>query len=227
MNDPYFSSREMLDNSEQAESIYNEFVARIHSAFGSVISRTIAAPPGTPNSFDAYLVPAGATGDWAGLDHQIVIFLDDWLPMPVRAGMRIHIAEENKIVEFTANGGEIGAATNGSQTLVQNVGNGRIENWDVLLGTIATVTLLQNAVLMPPINMLAGRRYILRVIQDAVGGWDLDSVVTEFATVGGGTTIFISTVALDVSDVLIQGPSAPFNKPAIYEPVNKLKVTAP
>lgn len=227
MNDPFFSSREMLEGSEQAESIYNEFVARSHSAFGQIISRTLSDPPASPNTFDAYQVNPTGTGDWAGLDNQIVIFLDDWLPMPVKAGMRVFIIEEGKIVEFTADGGTVGAATNGSQTLVQNVGNGRVEDWDVLFGTIAQVTLLQNGIVMPPINMLPGRRYVLRVIQDATGGWSLASEVGEFATINGSPSIFISTVALEVSDVIFQGPSTPFGKPVIYEPFNNLKITTP
>lgn len=227
MNDPFFSSREMLEGSEQAESIYNEFVARSHSAFGQIISRTLSAPPGSPNSFDAYQVNPTGTGDWAGLDNQIVIFLDDWLPMPVKAGMRVFIIEEGKVVEFTDDGGTIGAATNGSQVLVQNGGNGRIENWDVINGTIAQVIVSQAAVLMPPINMLPGRRYILRVIQDGVGGWTVASEVGEFATVGGVVSIDVSVVLNEVTDIVIQGPSGAFNKPAIYQTFKNLKITTP
>ena len=227
MNDPFYSSREMQDGSEQAESIYNEFVARSHAAFGQIISRTLSAPPGSSNKFDAYQVKAVGTGDWAGLDNQIVIFLDDWLPMPVRAGMRFFIIDEAKVVEFTADGGLIGAATSGTQTLVQNVGNGRIENWDVLFGTIAQVTLMQAAVLVAPINMLPGRRYILRVIQDAVGGWTVASEVGEFATVGGVVGVDVSVVLNEITDVVIQGPSGPFAKPAIYETFKNLKITTP
>lgn len=36
-----------------------------------VISHVTAAPPGSPVDGDVYIVPAGATGDWAGQDNKI------------------------------------------------------------------------------------------------------------------------------------------------------------
>ncbi len=39
----------------------------------AVISRTKAAPPGTPTTGDRYIVAAGGTGDWAGHDGKIAI----------------------------------------------------------------------------------------------------------------------------------------------------------
>jgi hypothetical protein len=37
----------------------------------SVISRTTTAPPGSPANGDRYIVPAGATGTWAGQTDKI------------------------------------------------------------------------------------------------------------------------------------------------------------
>lgn len=39
----------------------------------SVINQTTTVPPVSPTLGDAYIVGAGATGDWAGLDGQIVV----------------------------------------------------------------------------------------------------------------------------------------------------------
>ncbi|MFA7416120.1 MAG: DUF2793 domain-containing protein [Rhizobium sp.] len=43
-------------------------------AFIPVISRTLADPPAAPASGDKYLIPAGATGEWAGNEEKIAIF---------------------------------------------------------------------------------------------------------------------------------------------------------
>ena len=75
--------------------------------------------------------------------------------------------------------------------------------------------------------MLSGRRYMLRVAQDAVGGHTLGSEVGEFASVAGVVSIDIDTVALKVTDIIIQGPSSPFGKPTIYQTFKDVRVTTP
>lgn len=227
-NDPFFSSREMAEGSTQAESIYNEFVARCHAAFGAVISRTTSVPPGLPANGDAYQVPASTSGVWLGLENNLVIFVDDWLPMPVKAGMRIFVIDENANVEFNGDGGLLGSATNGSAVVTPHFISAawRIDEWDVIKGTIGAATLADPTILMAPINMVAGQRYILRVTQDGAGGNTLTAEVGEWATVGGGTAISIVTTALATSDILIQGPSAPLGKPAILDVYANLAITA-
>ena len=44
----------------------------------SVISRTITTPPSAPSNGDRYIVPAGATGVWAGRENQIAGYLNGW-----------------------------------------------------------------------------------------------------------------------------------------------------
>lgn len=55
----------------------NEALARIDAlvqlTLGSV---TLTAPPGVPGEGDAYGVPAGATGGWAGKDRQVALYLN-------------------------------------------------------------------------------------------------------------------------------------------------------
>lgn len=45
-------------------------------ARGSVIDATLTTPPGSPNEGDSYIVAASATGDWAGQDNAIAIYVD-------------------------------------------------------------------------------------------------------------------------------------------------------
>lgn len=46
------------------------------SDWGNVASATTTAPPGSPVRTDAYLVPNGATGDWAGQDGNYALYDD-------------------------------------------------------------------------------------------------------------------------------------------------------
>lgn len=55
--------------------------------FYAVISATTTAPPGAPSALDCYLIPASATGAWAGLTGKIAVwFGDDWLYLTPRVG---------------------------------------------------------------------------------------------------------------------------------------------
>lgn len=217
-NDPYFNSREMDTATTQAESIYNEFVARVHASFGRITSRILATPPGSPNAFDSYIVPPGATDAWAGLDGNIVVWLDAWLVVPIKTGMRCHIIDQETTVEFTADGGTVGTATSGTQehTLVEVSGSWRIQDWDLLKGSIVNVALTQNAILFAPTNAAPGRSYVLRVQQDGTGGRTLTCSTGEFATVGGVAAVDIATGANEVTDIVIQGPSPNLTRPVIY-----------
>lgn len=226
MNDPYFSSREMEEGSTQAESIHNEFVARVHSAFGRILSRNLSAPPATPDPFDAYLVKATATGAWAGLDGDIVVFLDDWIVMPVKSGMKVFIVEEQLWLEFWDNNAAVSTADSGSQTIVPvfSAGSDRI-TWNATLGNFAFSQLKAATVLMAPFNMRAGRRYVLRVEQTVGGTHTLSTEIGAFATVGGVVGVDIATPLGDFTDIIIQGPSTPWDKPTIYQTFKDVRVT--
>jgi Protein of unknown function (DUF2793) len=62
----------------------------------SVLSRAPTTPPAAPAEGDRYLVPASATGGWAGKSGQIAAWVDGgWLFYPPRAGWTVWIAAEN------------------------------------------------------------------------------------------------------------------------------------
>lgn len=65
----------VLDNGEYGEQNYAELL-RLFRAIDTLVqahvkSATLATPPTTPSEGDTYIVPAGATGAWAGKDTQL------------------------------------------------------------------------------------------------------------------------------------------------------------
>jgi hypothetical protein len=51
------------------DDIYN------NEAYHTVVDTSLTTPPGSPSDFDKYVVAATATGDWAGKEGQIAIFI--------------------------------------------------------------------------------------------------------------------------------------------------------
>ncbi len=67
----------------------------------AVLSRATAEPPATPSEGDAYLVPAGATGAWAGHDAAIALRQDGgWTYLAPQPGWRAVVLDEEIAVIF-------------------------------------------------------------------------------------------------------------------------------
>ncbi len=61
----------------------------------SAKSRTLLAPPATPDEGDRYLVPAGSGGAWAGEDGRVAAFLNGgWSFFAPRTGWRCFVEDE-------------------------------------------------------------------------------------------------------------------------------------
>lgn len=81
-------------------------------AMFTVQSRTTGAQPGAPSDGDAYLIPAGATGDdWSGQDGRIGVYLDNgfysgWYTaiddnfIDLKAGMRCFVVDEELFLVY-------------------------------------------------------------------------------------------------------------------------------
>lgn len=220
--DPYFSGRFMHQGTSGAEFIYNEFLARVKTAGFTIISRTTTAPPVSPAIFDGYLVPTDATGDWDGLDGQFVVWFNFWYPMSPQIGFHVYVQDENVWIDFTTNIASQASAVDGQVNvpLVFQSGSERII-WDTGKGVTAFTLLTDNAIFMAPTNMQAGRRYMLRVQQDGVGGHTLTLESNKFAGQGLSNPLTISLVINAITDIYLMGPMTPINEPAIYlvEPV--------
>lgn len=63
----------------------------------AVVDRDLATPPGTPAEGDRYIVPAGATGAWAGRSQQIAAWQDGaWACFAPRPGWLAYILDEQR-----------------------------------------------------------------------------------------------------------------------------------
>ncbi len=77
----------------------------------SVASRTVTTPPASPADGDRYIVPSGATGDWAGRADQIAVRINGvWEYHVPRVGWVCFIADEDKLAVYKATGWSAGIA---------------------------------------------------------------------------------------------------------------------
>lgn len=218
-NDPYFSSRFMHQGTSGAEFIYNEFLARVKTAGFTIISRSTLAPPASPSTFDGYLVPTGATGDWSGLDGQFVVWFNFWYPMAPQIGFQMYVQDENVWIDFTTATPSQSSAWDGQVNvpLIFQTGSERII-WNTGLGVTAFTLLTDNAIFMAPTNMKPGRTYMLRVQQDGVGSRTLTVESNQFATAGQGPSnpLVIGTGVNAITDIYMMGPMVPLDVPTIF-----------
>ena len=75
----------------------NEALARLDVAAGaSAETMTLATPPASPAEGQAHIVPAAASGAWAGEDGKLAVFLNGgWDFIAPWAGWRLWIADES------------------------------------------------------------------------------------------------------------------------------------
>lgn len=211
-NDPYYDSRFLIDGTEQAEQVYNELIGRQKAAHGTIKSRIVSTPPGSPALFDAYLVATGGSGVWSGLDGNIVVFINNaWIVLIPKLGMTFLIEDEDMVVGVDASG--VLVAWDGCQTITPD-GSGNIV-WDVALGATAYVVItLANNELKAPIGMKAGRVYTL-FIEQGSSGLEVHFESGEWTDLNGGdldTGILIG----EIDHFGFIGPSCASAKPTQF-----------
>lgn len=63
----------------------------------TLVSLTIATPPGTGVEGEGYGVPTGATGDWSGADGNVAVFTNGgWRFIAPRAGWKAYVQDETR-----------------------------------------------------------------------------------------------------------------------------------
>lgn len=70
-----------------------------------VTSRSLQSPPGDVSSGDTYIVAVGGSGEWNGLDNQVVVYApgeasNDWIEYVPRKGWMAFIDDEEVISVF-------------------------------------------------------------------------------------------------------------------------------
>jgi hypothetical protein len=77
----------------------------------SVISRAATTPPTSPADGDRYIIPAGATGAWAGKTDQIAVRIAGvWEYHAPQVGWLAYIEDEAKLAVFKPGGWSAGIA---------------------------------------------------------------------------------------------------------------------
>lgn len=76
---------------------------RIVEAFAAgleIVDDTLTTPPSATGSGDAYIVAAGASGDWAGQDGKVAVDVatDSWAFVTPLAGMRARLAASGELI---------------------------------------------------------------------------------------------------------------------------------
>ncbi|MDR6952691.1 hypothetical protein J2X65_002050 [Ancylobacter sp. 3268] len=74
--------------------------------FITVDSATTTAPPASPAAHMLYLVPTGATGAWAGKQHQLAYYLGGWRFYAAPIGKRVAASDTGKVFRRIATGWE-------------------------------------------------------------------------------------------------------------------------
>ena len=80
----------------QKEVTHNEALQRLDQwSHPRIESRTALLPPAEPMGGQAWIVPAGAGGAWAGRDGQIAEWDGEWLYLTPASGLLAWVADEN------------------------------------------------------------------------------------------------------------------------------------
>lgn len=129
----------------------------------SVKSRAITAPPATPAVGDAYLVPAGATGDWATHPSNIAVWTArGWTYIPPQVGQLIFVEAEGGLYHYGTGGAwvaGVGSSALGAGTVRASSLIGGRSHWVVVNQTTNT----------PPASPANGVAYI--VGPSPTGAW--------------------------------------------------------
>lgn len=79
----------------------------------SVKDRDLATPPASPAAGDTYIVPAGATDAWAGLEGRVVVWVPGtpagaWADAKPRLGWVAYVEDEEVLTAYKAAGWSAG-----------------------------------------------------------------------------------------------------------------------
>lgn len=114
-----------LDGAQAQKHVtVNEALARLDAfASGRVESLGATTPPVSPEDGDAHIPGTGATGDWAGHDNALALFLNGgWEFVTPWSGAAFWIDDEGAVATFVGTAwvmGQIGGSAAGATTLAQ------------------------------------------------------------------------------------------------------------
>lgn len=134
MNDtPNLALPYILPSQAQKHVTHNEAIRALDCLVQlAVKSRTLAAPPESPEEGARYLVAAAATGDWAGQSEKIAAFQDGaWAFYEPKEGWIAWVSDEHELAIYSAGtwasfsggsgGGDGGTGGSGDITVLDNL----------------------------------------------------------------------------------------------------------
>jgi hypothetical protein len=174
----------------------------------NVVSASTTAPPGSPAAGDRYLVPAtGATGAWAAKANQYAVWSGAVLATPAWVfavpleGWEIYVADKDRWVTFfgsawvasrmRAAGKPFAAGTIVGAALTLDLSQGAA--FDVLLTANITTWTMSSPMPSPDVS-----RVVVRVRQNATGGWTLVLPVGTKTPGAAGYTVSAAANAIDL-----------------------------
>lgn len=112
----------LLPAQAQKHVTHNAALARLDVAVQlAVIARDVTTPPAGPAQGDRYLVPAGATGAWAGQVGKLAVYdVNTWVFEAPVAGWTARVLTEDAMVRFDGTGWLTGAGALEADTLGVN-----------------------------------------------------------------------------------------------------------
>ena len=98
----------LLPNQAQKHVTHNEAIRRLDALVQLAVSgRELSAPPEAPEEGDCWLVPASATGDWAGQADAVAAWQDGaWAFIASQTGWRVWVVNEAALLVWTGTGWE-------------------------------------------------------------------------------------------------------------------------
>ena len=161
---PKFEITDITDQQANAETTHNKSV-RILEAMASraVKDRDLTAPPGSPSDGDAYICAASASGDWAGKDLHVAVFvIDAWEFITPEEGNEVYLQDENVVCFY-----------NGSQWIARGgfvtLADASTVAWDTSKASNAKVTFTTSRTIGAPTNLTTGMIYTLQIVQPGAG----------------------------------------------------------
>lgn len=114
---PVLELTEVSEADTPAADSLNDSFWRLDSVVQmAIISRTTSAPPAAPIQGDRYIIPAGATGDWAGRTHHVAYRSPEgWEYRIPRPGWRAWSLIDAELLVFTGTAWQV--FTRGTQSM--------------------------------------------------------------------------------------------------------------
>lgn len=103
MTTPLLGLSEVSEGVVNQATVHNTALRQLEALLVRALSMSTASPPGSPAAGDSYIIPAGATGAWAGKDSQIAAYIGGaWSYFTATEGIRLWVNDLD--VEFAFDG---------------------------------------------------------------------------------------------------------------------------